>query len=151
MKKKLSKIRIFKSAKTKTGGVRKRTPPVLVLADLAGLILLIKKGMCLACLGNCTMCSPSELQLLQHGGGHWLPRCCHQLGASWPIIENVAWSTYEIAARSMLIKTIRSFKMFSTGLTHGADGAPYSFRCRNVCHDCCVNWQRARDQFKKNR
>ena len=73
MKKKLSKIRIFKSAKTKTGGVRKRTPPVLVLADLAGLknlILLIKKGMCLACLGNCTVCSPSELQLLQYGGGH---------------------------------------------------------------------------------
>ena len=35
MKKKLSKIRIFKSAKTKTGGVRNRTPLVLVLADLA--------------------------------------------------------------------------------------------------------------------
>ena len=122
MKKKLSKIRIFKSAKTETGRDRLQTPPVLVLAEFKFLILLIKKGMCLACLGDCTMRSPSELQLLQHGGGHWLPRCCHQLGASWPIIENVAWSTYEIAARSMVMKTIRSFKMFSTGLTHGADG-----------------------------
>ncbi len=91
--------------------------------------------MCFACLGNCTMRSSSEFPLLQHGCWHWLPRCCHQLSASWPIFENVAWSTYEIAARSMLIKTIRSFKMFSTGLTHGADGAPYSFRCRYICHD----------------
>jgi hypothetical protein len=98
----------------------------------------------------CTMRSPSEFQLLQHGCWHCLPRCGHQLGARWPIIENVAWSTYEIASRSMLIKTIRSINMFSTGLTHGADGAPYSFKCRIVCHDCCDECDQLKLKFVIN-
>ena len=36
----ISKIRIFRSAKTKTGGVSSYPPPVLDLADLKILILL---------------------------------------------------------------------------------------------------------------
>ena len=69
-----------------------------------------------------TMCSSSEFQLLQDGGWHWLPWCGHQLGARWSIVENVTGSAYEISASSMLIKSIRSIKMFSTGLTHRAEG-----------------------------
>jgi hypothetical protein len=86
--------------------------------------------------------------------------------AAWLLTLSAAmWSpvgrelTHHRERRMEYLRDSRSFdayqnhqkiKMFSTGLTHGADGAPYSFRCRNVFHGFCDDWQRATDQFKKN-
>ncbi len=53
--------------------------------------------------------------------------------ARGPIIQNVARSTNEIAACSMLIKCIRG-KLLSTGITDSADGSLCSLRSRDVFH-----------------
>ncbi len=87
----------------------------------------------LSSLRTCTLCTSGKSQLLQHGCRHGLTISGHQNRARGPITQNVAWSTDEVAACSMLIKCIRG-KLFSTGITVSADGAPCSLRSRDVFH-----------------
>ena len=95
--------------------------------------LLIKRGYVLSSLRKCTLCTSGKCQLLQHGCRHGLTISGHQNRARGPIIQNVARSTDEIAACSMLIKCIRR-KLFSTGIADSANGAPCSLRSRDVFH-----------------
>ena len=81
-----------------------------------------------------TVCSSGEPQGLQHGGGHCWTVCGHLLNAWGSIIRSVAGCAAQIAARSMLIKSVGTVKFFSACLTHHADSAPCSLMRSYVCH-----------------
>ncbi len=76
--------------------------------------------MCLAHLEHVSCVRLVRVNFLQHGCRHGLTISGHQNRARGPIIQNVARSTDEIAACSMLIKSIGCIQPFATGRTHNA-------------------------------